>query len=802
MDIYERQYRREQDLAQVSHERAIGLFMEQSRNGNGGSCSAAAWITGHYLPISLKGLEYLKEAPNSPTRLLKGLDDLGHRLCTAIAIEAILDALLTKPQQTRTYILSGIADRLDMESIIGSFTSTNPLRAAQLHKRAAKELAGSQKKARMFLTSSESTGDPVLRISKTYGVQLAGILVGLLIGAGMLEESVKVVRGKSHVYLSLSGECVTILTERTRHAGESFGMFSPMLHEPLDWAPGRPGGYSTPQLRDVARLVLGPPSLSKRALSDSSQESLDALNLLQKTPWRVSQRVLEVVKALAAAGELGEIVPEVSIRVPEYPEHLQGISKEDRTPEQQDQHQVWLESAREAHSLRNKQASASIRFVRVIEEANQLSKEARFFFVWAVDSRGRLYPRVYGLSPQGSDLQKALLEFAEPSRITNDRQLLLFQTNLAHRWGYDKASYADTRKWVEDNTEQILLHANNPLIFRDWLKADSPLLYLQAAMGYRDYLKDPENFKSHIPIAADGSCSGSQHMAAMLRDPETAAAVNLRPAEIRNDLYQMTGNATEALLRARQGHESLPVTLSPYLTHGIPRSLVKRPTMTLPYGLTQRSVAGYLFTDYLASTEVQGLSDDLKFKSACDLAPVVWEALHETQKATLDMLDWFRKAAREHYEQQGDPLRISWKTPDGFQAQQFAAEYEDSRIKTWCGSPINIRWSEQGIKPSRRRQVTAFPPNFVHSQDATHLRMVVREMASRGCKSFAMIHDDFGVPVGDSDVLWNVVRETFRDLYNTNTMEYLRDQWNLSLEPHPHRGWQVEEILLADYAFK
>lgn len=799
-DLFDRQYQREKQLSQQAYERATQLFLEQAANGNGGSATAAAWIVGKYLPLADAGYKALKESSNGQfSKILSGFEDLGPRLVIAVTIEGVLDALLIKPEQTRTYVLSGIADRLDRESTIGSFTTNNPLRAAQLHKRASREGAGARKKLRMFLTASEATGDPVLRIDKVYGVQLAGIALGLLIGAGMVEQHTR--PGNAKVYLNLSAECVEELVKRQKHAAEGHGIHSPMLHPPVDWTLSGTGGYLTPEMREVSRIVLGPPSLSKRLPRHSSQAPLDALNLLQKTPWRVNRRVLEVVQAMAAAGELGEVVPGISINIPEYPKHLAGLKPGERTEAQQEEHQMWVDTAREAHTLRNKQVAASYRFVRVLEEAKSLKGEEAFYFVWAFDSRGRMYPRTYGMSPQGSDLQKALLEFRDGCWIENDRQLLLFQTNLAHRWGFDKASYADTRAWVEQNTPMILAHASDPLTNREWAKADSPFLYLAAAMEYKDYLEDPECFRSHIPIAADGACSGSQHMAAILRDPVTAQAVNLTPSDTRHDLYQVTGNKTLELLQEAEAAGELPEVLKPFLAFGIPRAMVKRPTMTLPYGLTQRSVAGYLFLDYLAYTDVPGLAEQDKFKAAIKLTPYVWKALGQVQSATMDALQWFRGAIKERFEYQPEATQ-SWLTPDGLLAQQHAVDFEESRIRTWCGSPISIQWQGQGITPSKSRHRTGFPPNFIHSLDATHLREVVRRMAALGCHQFAMIHDDFGVPVNWADKLWDVVREAFRDQYSGNLMAALKDQWGLALEPLEQRGWDVNEVLTAQFAFK
>lgn len=290
-------------------------------------------------------------------------------------------------------------------------------------------------------------------------------------------------------------------------------------------------------------------------------------------------------------------------------------------------------------------------------------------------------------------------------------------------------------------------------------------------------------------------------MSAILRDTRTAELVNLCDRPKRFDLYMVTGTVTEGLIRAAKGSEGFGECLPPMVDFGIPRGLVKRPTMTLPYGLTQRSVAGYLYSDYLAKTDIPGLDDSMKFKTAVQLTPYVWEALKDTQKATMEVLQWLRGAIGE-LQGRGASTRIEWKTPDGFLAQQFAAEYDESRIRTWCGSPISIRWSEQGIEPSPRRHRTAFPPNFIHSMDATHLRELTRRLKAAGCDSFAMIHDDFGVPVGFSDTSWRITRESFRDQYLGNMMTFLREQWDLGLEELPQGDWDPNEVVRARFAFK
>lgn len=798
LDNFTRQREREETLATVAYERAVYQFAQTSNSGHASSLPSAAWIVGKYINIAVKGLEVIDQAPQT----LSVINDLGRQVVIGIAIEACLDCLMSASRYTRTYVMSVIAERLDREAIVGSFTKVNPLRAAILHKRATKECAGQAKKARMFLTSSESTGDPVLRISRELGIQIGAIAIGCLQGAGMLDEHTSHRGGKPITHLSLSEECNRELVDRINYDTASYGISAPMLCPPDDWDERLAGGYLTPGFKEVHRLVLGPASYLKAFRGVPLPRVYGAINALQKTPWRVCKRVLEVVQSLAGTGRLKEIIPEVQVQIPEYPEHLQGIKKEDRTPEQEDEHNVWLAAARDAWSMKHKEQSAAVRFIRVLEDARGLKDEERFYFVYAFDSRGRIYPRFYGMSPQGSDLQKALLEFADGAPIPDDTALVLFKNNLAHRWGFDKASYADTMEWFAENEEQILLHAEDPLTYDEWMKCDSPLMYLQAAMEYREYLKDPKGFLSHIPIAADGSCSGSQHMAAIMRDLGAAEATNLCKRPTRHDLYKMVGECSERKIKALSASGELPGVLVPFLEHGIPRAMVKRPTMTLPYGLQKISVSKYLVTDYLAFTPVEGLDPKQVWLAGSLLGGVVWSALEDTLTSTVKMLQWLRTAVREAL-QSRDTLGIQWTTPDGFPAQQMYRAREDLRIRVYCGKPISILVEVPSRSPDKRHHAQAFAPNFIHSMDANHLRSVVVNLHEKGCRHFAMIHDDFGCRIDHAVDLWKVVREEFVKQYQDHdVMGNLIQEWGLELAPVPLGMFNLEEVLEAEFAFK
>jgi DNA-directed RNA polymerase len=77
------------------------------------------------------------------------------------------------------------------------------------------------------------------------------------------------------------------------------------------------------------------------------------------------------------------------------------------------------------------------------------------------------------------------------------------------------------------------------------------------------------------------------------------------------------------------------------------------------------------------------------------------------------------------------------------------------------------------MKVNVRKQRTAFPPNFVHSLDSTHLLMTAREFISRG-RTFAGVHDSYWTHAADVEELGVVLREQFIKLYSMPILENLK----------------------------
>jgi DNA-directed RNA polymerase, mitochondrial len=65
----------------------------------------------------------------------------------------------------------------------------------------------------------------------------------------------------------------------------------------------------------------------------------------------------------------------------------------------------------------------------------------------------------------------------------------------------------------------------------------------------------------------------------------------------------------------------------------------------------------------------------------------------------------------------------------------------------------------------RRAQTQSIAPNWVHSMDATAMRMATLEAHELGIEHFAMIHDSFGTHAANTGVFAACIRSSFMRLY-------------------------------------
>lgn len=98
------------------------------------------------------------------------------------------------------------------------------------------------------------------------------------------------------------------------------------------------------------------------------------------------------------------------------------------------------------------------------------------------------------------------------------------------------------------------------------------------------------------------------------------------------------------------------------------------------------------------------------------------------------------------------------------------------------------------------RQKSAFPPNFIHSLDSTHMLMT-----ALGCTQgvspplvFASVHDSYWTHAATVDAMNTVIRDQFVALHSQPIMENLRTEFTERYADHVVFDRQIEDADLAD----
>ncbi|XP_038987045.1 DNA-directed RNA polymerase 3, chloroplastic isoform X4 [Phoenix dactylifera] len=300
---------------------------------------------------------------------------------------------------------------------------------------------------------------------------------------------------------------------------------------------------------------------------------------------------------------------------------------------------------------------------------------------------------------------------------------------------------------------------------------------------------------------SDGSCNGLQHYSALGRDSLEAAAVNLVAGEKPADVY--SGIAARVMDIMRKDSAKDPTTdpralLAKALVDQVDRKLVKQTVMTSVYGVTYVGAREQI----KRRLEEKGLitDDRLLFTASCYAAKVTLDALGEMFQAARGIMKWLADCAKV-IASENQPVR--WTTPLGLPVVQPYKNCERHLIRT---SLQVLALQREGHSVSVKRQKSAFPPNFVHSLDGSHMMLTAISCKNAGLH-FAGVHDSFWTHACDVDRMNQILREQFVELYNIPILENLLEGFQtsfptLTFPPLPDRGnFDLKKVLESPYFF-
>jgi DNA-directed RNA polymerase len=107
---------------------------------------------------------------------------------------------------------------------------------------------------------------------------------------------------------------------------------------------------------------------------------------------------------------------------------------------------------------------------------------------------------------------------------------------------------------------------------------------------------------------------------------------------------------------------------------------------------------------------------------------------------------------------------VSWITPMGLPViQPYRTELDTDIVRTIMHD-ILINKDSSKLPVNRSRQKSAFPPNFVHSLDSTHMMYTAEKCYTEGI-TFAAVHDSYWTHAGTVEKMNTILREQFIRLH-------------------------------------
>ncbi len=549
--------------------------------------------------------------------------------------------------------------------------------------------------------------------------------------------------------------------------------YKPLVVPPKAWRGlSGSGGYQTFSGISFVKLKS---KQAKRAifnLNANIDRLLDVVNNISKTAWRINTKVLDVVETIIGQNILSPSCSKESpVLLGKLP-YMQVLP----LPEVGHIEDVRLRAKMiSAVGLKNQQiASQRLAFLLALSVARDYrSKE--FFFSYQLDFRGRLYPLQKWLTPQSAGNSKALLQFSQGCPIANEEELFWFKVSGANLAGFDKLEYSERIKQICD--EDIKEIARDPIgNARLWHQADEPLLYLAWCFEYAEYLNNPKEFISYLPVQLDATCSGIQIYSGLLRDKEGAEAVNVI-GEKRSDIYQLVANKVNEFI----ANNDYPSAISYEKADGnsytastavelaslkgkITRRLTKRNTMTQPYSVTKRGMF----------EQVREELEDIVAEGAQFWRGELWVVTKIiadlNDRAITDIVKGAKigQAFLKEVVKTVNESPCLWFTPIfNFPVYQGVPKTRKKQVRTPFGSLVIY---EDTAKLNKLKQLSGIAPNYIHSLDATLLYRTVELCWEQGVKSFMLIHDSFGVPLKDVSTLNTSLRRAYIEIFSSNPL--------------------------------
>ena len=596
--------------------------------------------------------------------------------------------------------------------------------------------------------------------------------------------------------LVMDDELESWISKGLERASTLHPVFMPTVIPPKDWSNMRDGGYHTDLLPQRTMIRFKTDHEEQRGRATFEMGIIDmprvysALNTIQSVPWRINRAVYEVAAhAWKHDSQRGRLARQEAYAKPtrtlDFPEEYSGAL----TAEQRGQLSAYKKEMSDWHGRNAKRIKKTFTARRVLGVADAY-KDKVFYFPHILDFRGRTYPIPADLHPQGEDLARGLLTFAEGKPLTKEGADWL-AIQVCNTYGNDKVPFEKRVEWTVERNSDWLRIAADPLGNHEWDAEgiSDPWQHLAAIIEWARYLKEGLGMLSSLPVRVDGTCNGIQHLSAMIRDEEGGASVNLVPGDAPRDIYLEVAALVQAELERLAAQDEIELDSADavakhdhavFWLHAlggvVPRTLTKRPVMILPYGGTREAYFKYTMK-WLEENDSQGVKYPLerRWKLARFITNVMWAIVRKKLEKAISVQRWLENNARLVAEITTAPVAgmpglptgspLLWTTPLGFVVRHFYGTREETSIETKIdGKELQLTNYRINADLDIKEQLSGVAPNFTHSMDAAALMRTI-ELSASDSLAVTVIHDAFGAVASDVPALSAYIRQAFVELY-------------------------------------
>ena len=572
----------------------------------------------------------------------------------------------------------------------------------------------------------------------------------------------------THIHLSPHEYFAKLVRKLNRGKVVMLATSVPSLVPPVPWVSQNHGGYlSSPAMfmrdsRDDTSLANMTDFKRKIAAGNSDvMNFLDSVFTFSSVPWKINKNVLDVVMHLFRSG--GNLDLEIPLSEDEcekyYLENEPWAEEDDLNPYLKQC--LMRKVIRENFSLR-------MTLLYQLSIANLVKDEKAFWLPSNIDFRGRCYDIPPVFNHICDDRTRALFLFAQGKPL-GPKGLTWLKLHLANLTGEcKKMAYEERLGFIDAHLPLILDSARNPLAgLKWWTTLDEPFQALAACceLSKATKLANPEDFICHLPVHQDGCCNGLQHYAALGRDVSGAKSVNVLPSEVPQDVYGAVCDIVLEKIRKEKRDDCRDIAelVEPLVN----RKVVKQTVMTQVYGVTYY---GGILQIRARLKETEALDSKELSLATSYVTNLVFASIGDLFVSTGKIKTWLREIANEIAKA---GLPVQWVTPLGLQVIQSYTKRMSN--KNFINSPTNNMATLNIVRtPAAAKHKNAFPPNYIHSLDATHMLLTARSCFKQGV-TFAHVHDCFWTHACDVDDMNKICREEFINLHKLPLLENFAD---------------------------